>query len=67
MKHLLMIGTAIAVLSSPALAAPARCRGAGGKFVACPTAATPATGGVTRDASGRCRVNGKFARCPAAH
>ena len=59
----------LALLSSaPALAAP--CKDAKGKFVKCPT--TPAqlatTGGVTRDAKGKCHIasgpkKGQFTKC----
>lgn len=55
MKHLLLIGAAFAVLTTPAYAAP--CRDAKGKFIKCATAA-PAK-------AKRCRVKGKFAACTA--
>ena len=67
MKHLLLTAAAMAVLTSPAIGAATRCRGANGKFIACAHAAAPAATGVTRDASGRCRQAGKFVKCPAAH
>lgn len=65
MKHLVMIGAALAVLSSPAYSAATRCRGANGKFIACAHAPTPLPAGMKRDASGRCRQAGKFVHCPA--
>ena len=64
MKVLLAF-TAIALATSPALAAP--CRDAKGKFTKCPTAATGAAlpAGVTKDAKGHCHgAGGKFVTCP---
>ena len=61
MKHLLLIGAALAVLSSPAYAKQCRDHG---RFVRCPTT-TPAPA-----ASTRCKgANGRFVKCgtPGAH
>ncbi len=53
-RNLMLAAASIALLSTPALAAP--CRDAKGKFIKCATAApTKAT---------RCKgANGKFAKC----
>lgn len=58
MKHLMLIGAAFAVLSSPAYSSAPRCQGPNGRFVKCPpTAAAPAAGA-------RCKgANGRFAKC----
>lgn len=59
--------TATALLTAPALAA--NCRGAKGKFIKCPAAASAATPGVTKDAKGKCHIasgpkKGAFTKCP---
>ena len=53
MRHLFLALAALAMTSSPALAAP--CKDAKGKFIKCPPA-KPAAGA-------RCKLNGKFAKC----
>ena len=53
-RNMMLAAASIALLSTPALAAP--CRNAKGKFIKCATAA-PAKGA-------RCKAaNGKFAKC----
>ena len=54
------------IAATPTLAAP--CRGAKGKFVKCPPAATISTAGVMKDKNGRCHVasgpkRGQFTKC----
>jgi hypothetical protein len=57
--------TAAALLAGPGFAAPKQpqCRDAKGHFAKCPPHQVAATMGVTKDAKGRCRKNGKFAKC----
>ena len=54
----------IALLStSPLLAAG--CRDAKGMFIKCPpAAAAAASSGITKDATGKCHLKGKFVACP---
>lgn len=57
----------LSIVATPALAAP--CKDAKGKFTKCPPAtAAAATGGVTKDAKGKCHIatgpkKGQFTKC----
>ena len=53
MRLFLATAAVIGLMATPALAAP--CKDAKGKFTKCPAAAPKA--------SGRCKLNGKFAKC----
>lgn len=69
MLRITTITAALALIASPAIAA-GPCRDAKGKFTKCPPAvAAAATGGVTKDAKGKCHVasgpkKGQFTKCP---
>ncbi|QNA83763.1 hypothetical protein G4G27_07000 [Sphingomonas sp. So64.6b] len=68
-KFSLALASFALLASTGALAAP--CKDAKGKFIKCPpkTAAPAATGGVTKDAKGKCHIasgpkKGQFTKCP---
>ncbi len=54
-RTMLIALSALAMVASPALAAP--CKDAKGKFIKCPPAA------AAKASPARCRLNGKFAKC----
>ncbi|WP_084581802.1 hypothetical protein [Sphingomonas azotifigens] len=69
MLRITTIAATLALIAAPALAA-APCKDAKGKFTKCPpTAASATTGGVTKDAKGKCHIasgpkKGQFIKCP---
>jgi len=69
MRTVLLAVAALSIAATPAFAAP--CKDAKGKFIKCPaaTAKPAATGGVTKDAKGKCHIasgpkKGQFTKCP---
>lgn len=68
MRTVMLAITALSIAVTPAIATP--CKDAKGKFTKCPPAAASATtGGVTKDAKGKCHVasgpkKGQFTKCP---
>lgn len=68
MRTVMLAIAALSIAATPAIAAP--CKDAKGKFTKCPPpAASAATGGVTKDAKGKCHVasgpkKGQFTKCP---
>jgi hypothetical protein len=71
MRKLSLVLASLAMITSAgALAAPP-CKDAKGKFIKCPpkAAAAAVTGGVTKDAKGKCHIasgpkKGQFTKCP---
>lgn len=61
MRALVLAAALASLAAAPAVhAAGVKCRGTGGKFVKCPTAAAPPKAGPCKDA------RGKFAKCGVA-
>ena len=66
MRNLLTALALIGMAASPSLAAP--CKDAKGKFIKCPQAAAAPSGGIVKDAKGKCHIasgpkKGQFTKC----